>query len=339
MSNLINSFSPLVESKFIKIKEDTIKGNFSTFEISNEVEKGFLPIKGNFVENKKENIPSFEPKNGFTKLLLDKSQNILSLKIEEDYENLYLKIKSIGEISLEPIFIEVKKGIKARLFIDFHGGKEEMSLNFLNIVLKENSFLELYPIFNSNKRKKLIEITSTLKDFSQLSLFPAFIGGETNYYSSYTKIQGIKVKYIEKPIILLNNSATAEIFTHVEEENEEPYVDCSLRGTIRNSSRLFSKGMLKIKREAKKGSSRYEAHILNLSKENKIEIEPQLEIEALDVKASHSASILPLDLEKLFYLESRGLDRDSAIKELALGFLVVEAIEIELIKNKIEEML
>jgi Fe-S cluster assembly protein SufD len=59
---------------------------------------------------------------------------------------------------------------------------------------------------------------------------------------------------------------------------------------------------------------------LLLSKDAHIDSIPALEIGANDVKAYHGATIGAIDGEELFYAMSRGIDRSSAERMIALGF-------------------
>ena len=59
---------------------------------------------------------------------------------------------------------------------------------------------------------------------------------------------------------------------------------------------------------------------LLLSKKAHIDSIPALEIAANDVKAYHGATVGAIDQEQIFYMTSRGIDRESAEKMIALGF-------------------
>lgn len=59
---------------------------------------------------------------------------------------------------------------------------------------------------------------------------------------------------------------------------------------------------------------------LLLSKKAHIDSVPALEIAANDVKAYHGATVGAIDEEQIFYMTSRGIDRESAEKMIALGF-------------------
>jgi Fe-S cluster assembly protein SufD len=51
-----------------------------------------------------------------------------------------------------------------------------------------------------------------------------------------------------------------------------------------------------------------------------VDTKPELEIYADDVKCSHGATVGQLDKNALFYLRSRGLDREDAAKMLTRAF-------------------
>jgi len=59
---------------------------------------------------------------------------------------------------------------------------------------------------------------------------------------------------------------------------------------------------------------------LLIGKDAKIDAIPALEIAANDVKAFHGATVGAIDEEHIFYLMSRGIERDAAEKLIALGF-------------------
>jgi hypothetical protein len=70
-------------------------------------------------------------------------------------------------------------------------------------------------------------------------------------------------------------------------------------------------------------------------------VRPQLEIYTDDVKCNHGATAGKLDDNMLFYLLSRGLDRDTALRLLKWAFLedVVSKIEVPELRRQIEASL
>jgi Fe-S cluster assembly scaffold protein SufB len=80
-------------------------------------------------------------------------------------------------------------------------------------------------------------------------------------------------------------------------------------------------GLIKIPPSGQQANALLEAHGLLLSPNASNNSVPELEIEADDVKATHSASVSHLDEEALFYLASRGLPEKEARRLVLMGFL------------------
>jgi Fe-S cluster assembly protein SufB/Fe-S cluster assembly protein SufD len=103
------------------------------------------------------------------------------------------------------------------------------------------------------------------------------------------------------------------------------------RGVFQGNSRGMSRGLVRIEKEARRTLSYISEHAMLLSRGARSDTVPILEILCRDVKATHSSSVAPVDPEKIFYLESRGIPREDAIRMLAEGFLsyVLERSPIE----------
>jgi Fe-S cluster assembly scaffold protein SufB len=93
------------------------------------------------------------------------------------------------------------------------------------------------------------------------------------------------------------------------------------RGLFQNESRGMSRGLVRIEKEARKTLSYLSEHAMLLSRGARSDTVPVLEILCRDVKATHSSSVAPVDPEKVFYLESRGLSGPDAIRMIGEGFL------------------
>ena len=78
-----------------------------------------------------------------------------------------------------------------------------------------------------------------------------------------------------------------------------------------------------------------------LGKNARIDTKPQLEIFADDVKCTHGATIGQLDETQMFYLQSRCISKDHAIRILARAFAddVLNHIENSIVKDKLHILL
>jgi Fe-S cluster assembly scaffold protein SufB len=93
------------------------------------------------------------------------------------------------------------------------------------------------------------------------------------------------------------------------------------RGVFTDDARGMSRGLVRIEPQARKTISYISEHAMLLSKGARSDTLPILEILCRDVKATHSTSVAPVDPEKVFYLESRGMPRSDAIRAIGEGFL------------------
>lgn len=86
-----------------------------------------------------------------------------------------------------------------------------------------------------------------------------------------------------------------------------------------NAHGVFN-GKIRVARGAQRTDSAQQTRTLLLSNRAYVDVKPELEIFADDVKAAHGATIGQLDAEELFYLQSRGIDPSAARNLLTYGF-------------------
>jgi Fe-S cluster assembly protein SufD len=79
-------------------------------------------------------------------------------------------------------------------------------------------------------------------------------------------------------------------------------------------------GNIRIAKQAQGTNANLRDDALLLSKKAHIDSVPALEIAANDVKAYHGATVGALDDDQIFYMESRGIERNAAERMIALGF-------------------
>jgi Fe-S cluster assembly protein SufD len=100
-------------------------------------------------------------------------------------------------------------------------------------------------------------------------------------------------------------------------------------------------GAIKVSRAAQ-GTRAYQSNnSILLTDDARMDTKPQLEIYADDVKCSHGATVGQLDEDALFYLRSRGIDRDEARLMLMFGFAheVADTIKTSALKERIDGLI
>jgi Fe-S cluster assembly protein SufD len=93
------------------------------------------------------------------------------------------------------------------------------------------------------------------------------------------------------------------------------------KGVLDGTSSGVFNGRIIVRPGAQKTNAQQTNKNLLLSEEALVNTNPQLEIEADDVKCAHGATIGQLDKDALFYLRSRGIGREEARSILTRGFM------------------
>jgi Fe-S cluster assembly protein SufD len=97
------------------------------------------------------------------------------------------------------------------------------------------------------------------------------------------------------------------------------------KGVLDGKSRGVFQGKIHVRREAQRTDGHQLSRALLLSPNAEIDTRPELEIYADDVKCSHGATAGDLDETAMFYLLSRGIDRETA-RRLLVGAFVADAL-------------
>ena len=117
------------------------------------------------------------------------------------------------------------------------------------------------------------------------------------------------------------------------------------RGILKGRARCVWNGKANVHDDADGTDAEQANHNLLLSDNAEINAKPELEIYADDVKCSHGTTVGQLDETALFYLRSRGLDRQHATRVLTHAFAaeIVTRMPIarlgELVTSKLEQRL
>jgi Fe-S cluster assembly protein SufD len=121
--------------------------------------------------------------------------------------------------------------------------------------------------------------------------------------------------------------------------------NCSSRelykGILDDASTGVFDGTIIVRKDAQKTNARQTNKNLLLSKDAGINTNPRLRILADDVKCAHGATIGQLNEEELFYLRSRGIERDAARTLLTYAFAseLLGAVKIKPIQCQIDLVL
>ena len=112
-------------------------------------------------------------------------------------------------------------------------------------------------------------------------------------------------------------------------------------GILAGEARGVFNGKILVRRDAQKTDAKQTNRNLLLSEHAMVNTKPQLEIFADDVKCTHGATVGQLDDEALFYLQSRGIDRDAASRMLVRAFAeqIIDRLNIPAVRRYVQHLI
>ncbi len=138
-------------------------------------------------------------------------------------------------------------------------------------------------------------------------------------------------------------NGTQHIDNHTSIDHAKPHANSHelYKGILDGKASAVFNGRIIVRKDAQKTDSKQTNKNLVLSDEAVIDTKPELQIWADDVKCTHGATIGQLDAESLFYLRSRGIDKQNARSLLTYAFAqdIVDRVKVQSLRDSLERVL
>lgn len=301
MEYILNEISNKTTNSFginnIKLNLEIEETSFDSFKISNEDN---LIIKEEVKDNfgSKIGLPSnkylylsIKPKKEINDVIVisydfnDKKYLASEIRIDLDY-NMNTIIIFKGENS----FLNFKLNVKTKKNIT-------SNISIINLTKDSNSFISIENIVddNSNVITNFFDISGKLR--------------VSNYYSDIIGINGISNF---NNIYIGKNNDRLDMNYYTKNNNVNTKADMNFEGVLYDNSIKSLKGTVDFIKGCKSSSSKEKENCILLSDNCKSISLPMLLCHEEDVAGEHSVSSGKIDADKLFYLESRGIDEEEA---------------------------
>lgn len=141
-------------------------------------------------------------------------------------------------------------------------------------------------------------------------------------------------------LYLLDKNQHVDNFSYIDHAVPECFSDELFKGVLDDHSVGAFTGKIMVRPDAQKTNAYQSNNNLLLTKDAKINTKPQLEIYADDVKCSHGATVGQLDEDAMFYLRTRGINKEEATILLmyAFAYEVIEKIKVEPLREQIRDL-
>ena len=210
------------------------------------------------------------------------------------------------------------------------------------IVAAENAVVDHYKLHQESRSAFHI---STLQIYQQRSsnvrAFNVTVGGALSRNEVNAVLDGEGAHCALDGLYVITGRQHLDNHTRI--EHAQPHCDSReiYKGILDEKASGVFHGRIVVHPGAQRTDSKQTNNNLLLSDEALINTKPQLEIYADDVKCTHGATIGQLDEDALFYLRSRGIDRDTARSLLIYAFAseVIDRVKVKAVRAELDSYL
>lgn len=190
-----------------------------------------------------------------------------------------------------------------------------------NYILKDNARLNLYKLLQeadgANYKSELIIEQSKN---SNLEINEIFISGEKIENALVVHLNEENAACSLNALCLLKKQQQCNYNMHIDHLAPNCSSNTLCKTAINDAAKANIRGRIVVAKDAQKSKAKYTNKNLLLSQNAEAITSPELEIYADNVQCSHGATIGQISEEMLWYLQSRGIARDTARNMLIEAF-------------------
>ncbi|HEY0769171.1 MAG TPA: Fe-S cluster assembly protein SufD, partial [Sphingobacteriaceae bacterium] len=225
---------------------------------------------------------------------------------------------------------------------DSKGNANHFSNFVTEVVVNENAAFEHYSVQNDQNNRFQRNLTQIYqKNSSRVNTYTFTLNGKFYRNNLNLILDGEGIESHMYGLYLLNNDTLADNHTVVDHMKPNSFSNELYKGILDDSSKGVFNGKIYVRPNAQKTNAYQNNRNVLLTDTASINTKPQLEIWADDVKCSHGCTTGQIDEEALFYLQSRGINKDTARAMMLYAFAgdVVEHVPNEKMREYIDALI
>ncbi|MFQ5983943.1 MAG: Fe-S cluster assembly protein SufD [Alphaproteobacteria bacterium] len=186
-------------------------------------------------------------------------------------------------------------------------------------------------------------LAATRADLARGSTYGSFVlttGAGLSRHEIATVLAGRNIDCRLDGLYLVRGEQHADTTTRIDHAAPEGFSKEVYKGVLMDAAHGVFQGTIVVRPDSQKTDAHQLNRNLLLSRRARVDTKPELEIHADDVKCSHGATVGELDADAVFYLRSRGLDRELAERLLVEGFVAegLGGVEIKGVRDHLERV-
>ena len=207
------------------------------------------------------------------------------------------------------------------------GGANHFSNLVTEVVLLDNARLDLFSIQDDTGNRFHYGLTEIYQQRSSfLNTYTFSLRGKLLRNNLHLQLDGEGIESHMYGLYLLGKDTLADNHTVVDHKKPHSFSNELYKGVMDDNSKGVFNGKIFVRPQAQKTNAFQANRNILLTDTATVNTKPQLEIWADDVKCSHGCTTGQLDEEALFYLQSRGLGKDTA-RAMMLYAFAAEVLE------------
>ncbi|HUI59880.1 MAG TPA: Fe-S cluster assembly protein SufD [Steroidobacteraceae bacterium] len=240
--------------------------------------------------------------------------------------------------------VQVASGARVGL-IERHvsvGGEANFVNGAVHVEIARDAAVQHYRVQQMGPRTIWFDtLTADLAQGARYQLHGVNLGAQSARSTIRVALAGERSEVSLSNVSVGGRNQVHDTFALVDHVAAHAKTEQNFRGIASDRARVAFNGKIVVRRNANGTDSRQSLRGLLAGPDAEIDVRPQLEIYNDDVRCNHGATAGKLDDHMLFYLLSRGLDRETAQRLLKWAFLedVVARIDVPELRRQIEQSL
>jgi Fe-S cluster assembly protein SufD len=225
---------------------------------------------------------------------------------------------------------------------DSIGNASHFSNSVTEGVVARNAELNLYSIQNDSGNRYQYGLTQIYQtDSSRVNTFTFSLNGKLIRNNLQLSLDGENIESHMYGLYLLGGDTLADNHTVVDHRKPNSFSNELYKGIMDGNSKGVFNGKIYVRPQAQKTNAFQSNKNILLTDNAGVNTKPQLEIWADDVKCSHGCTSGQLDEEALFYLQSRGISKETAQAMMLYAFAgeLLDNVKHPVIKEYIDKVI
>jgi Fe-S cluster assembly protein SufD len=226
--------------------------------------------------------------------------------------------------------------------LDSEGNGNGFGSVITEAVVAENATFNFYAIQNDSGNRYQYAYTQLHQaNHSRVNTYTFTMDGKLVRNNLQLALDGEGIESHMYGLYLLHNDTLADNHTVVDHKKPHSFSNELYKGILDDQSKGVFNGKIYVRPQAQKTNAFQANRNILLTNQATINTKPQLEIWADDVKCSHGCTTGQLDEEALFYLQARGISKETARAMMLYAFAgeLVETIKDPVLQRYIDSLI